>query len=284
MKISSATTIILTAALSSSSTVSAKSNKNNNQCFNHLPPQTSAYPYGRNYMFTQADTPWLGGPVPSTKCSGKQTKEYNNIHSANQCANTCATADVNHVSPGLTLLGYNYNCQTSQCDCIFGNPTDDIDSTVKLQTSGDWACYEADSFASPTPAPTPAQCTLPTEVTANAFGTSYIFTRESPQYSSTTCFVGNSFVPFQADNVQDCANQCAGRSPSPGGMPGSKEMVGIDYSCDTMMCTCLIGNGGTNLQSTVQLTNENMACYFVEQQQMDTQQFLRANVQRAWDY
>ena len=88
------------------------------------------------------------------------------------------------------------------------------------------------------------------------------FEREQPQSRSTTCNVGSSFVPFQADNIQDCANQCAGRS-LPGGPPGSKQMVGLDYNCDTNKCTCLTASGGTNLQDTVQLTNENMACYFV---------------------
>jgi hypothetical protein len=37
----------------------------------------------------------------------------------------------------------------------------------------------------------------------------------------------------------------------------------LDYNCDTNECTCLTASGGTNLQDTVQLTNENMACYFV---------------------
>ena len=247
---STTTTIFLTAALVSS--VSA-----NNQCLNNLPTTTAAYPYGRHFAFTRANVR-LGGPTPSTKCYGEKTNEYRNIQNADQCASTCSNAAVNGGS--LTLLGYNYNCRTKKCDCILGNEWDNISSK---EVSSDWACYEADSISPPTPTPpTPAQCTLPARVNGSAFGKSYTFEREQPQYQSTTCYVGTGFLPFQADNIQDCANQCAGRS-LPGGSPGSKQMVGFDYSCDTNKCTCLTASGGTNLQDTVQLTNENMACYFV---------------------
>jgi hypothetical protein len=250
MKSFSTTTIFLTAALASS--VSA-----NDQCLNYLPSTTAAYPYGQSWQFNRADSGWVGGPTPSTKCYGEKTNEYRNIQSADQCASTCSNAAVNGGS--LTLLGFNYNCRTKKCDCILGNEWDNISSR---EVSGDWACYEANSFSPPTPTPpTPAQC-LPATVTGSAFGKSYIFEREQPQYQSTTCYVGTGFVPFQADNIQDCANQCASRS-LPGGPPGSKQMVGLDYNCDTNECTCLTASGGTNLQDTVQLTNENMACYFV---------------------
>jgi len=255
MKSFSTTTIFLTAALASS--VSA-----NNQCLNYLPSATSAHPYGQNWEFNRADSGWVGGPTPSTKCYGEKTNEYRNIQSAGQCASTCSNAAVNGGSRvgSLSLLGFNYNCRTKKCDCILGNEGDDISSTVR-KVSGDWACYEDNSFSPPPPPPTPAQC-LPATVSGSAFGKSYIFEREQPQSRSTTCNVGSSFVPFQADNIQDCANQCAGRS-LPGGPPGSKQMVGLDYNCDTNKCTCLTASGGTNLQDTVQFTNENMACYFV---------------------
>ena len=254
MKSFSTTTIFLTVALASS--VSA-----NNQCLNNLPTTTAAHPYGQNWEFTRANVR-LGGPTPSTKCSGQDKNEYRGIQSADQCASTCSNAAVNRGSrDGLSLLAYNYNCRTKKCDCVLGNESDGI--TVK-EVSGDWACYEDNnSFSPPTPTPpTPAQCTLPATVRGSAFGKSYTFEREQPQYQSTTCYVGTGFLPFQAENIQDCADQCAGRS-LPGGSPGSKQMVGFDYSCDTNKCTCLTASGGTNLQDTVQLTNENMACYFV---------------------
>jgi hypothetical protein len=283
MKTFSSTTIFLTVAFASS--VSA-----NNQCVNDLPSTTSAHPYGRNYEFTRAEFGFVGGPIPSTKCYGEKTNEYANISSADQCASTCSDAAVNGgSSDGLSLLGYNYNCHTNKCDCILGNEWDDISSTVK-EESGNWVCYEANSISTPTPPPTPAQCTLPATVGGSANGKSYTFTREQPQYRSTTCNVGSSFVPFQADNIQDCANQCAGRNLPSDGL-GSKKMIGFDYSCDSKQCTCLTGNSGTNLQDTVQFTNENMACYFVSGNsggkevyaQMDTKKYLRANVVQTWD-
>lgn len=251
MKSFSTTTIFLTAALASS--VSA-----NNQCLNELPSTTEAFPYGRHFAFTRANIR-LGGPTPSTKCYGEKTNKYTNISTADQCASKCSNAAVNG---GSLLLGFNYNCSPNKkiCECILGNEWDNISTK---EVSSDWACYEADSISPPTPTPpTPAQCTLPATVGGNANGKSYIFEREQPQSQSTTCYVGTAFIPFQADNIQDCANQCAGRS-LPGGSPGSKQMVGLDYSCDTNECTCLTASGGTNLQDTVQLTNENMACYFV---------------------
>ena len=290
MKTFSITTICLTTAFASS--VSA-----NNQCLNNLPPTTAAHPRAQNWEFSRADSGWVGGPIPSTKCSGRKTNEYTNISSANQCASTCSNAAVNSASRvGPSLLGYNYNCRTKKCDCILGRKSDNISSTVKKTFSGNWACYEANSFSPPKPTPptptppTPAQCTLPATVRGSAFGKSYTFEREQPQYQSTTCYVGTGFLPFQADNIQDCADQCAGRS-LPGGSPGSKQMVGFDYSCDTNKCTCLTASGGTNLQDTVQLTNENMACYFVTAigvgegayAQMDTKKYLRANVVQTWD-
>ena len=278
MKTFSITTIFLTAAFASS--VSA-----NNQCVNYLPSTTSAHPRAQNWEFTRAEFGFVGGSIPSTKCSGRKTNEYTNIHSADQCASTCSNAAVNSASRvGPSLLGYNYNCRTKKCDCILGRKSDDINSTVK-KVSGDWACYETNSFSPPTPTPpTPAQCTLPATVDGNAYGTSYAYTREQPQYRSTTCNVGNSFVPFQADDIQDCANQCTGRN-LPSDAPGSKLMVGFDYSCDTNKCTCLTGNSGTNLKDTVQFTNEKMACYFVSNYgvgeeayaQVDTKKYLRAN-------
>ena len=282
MKISIATTIaiVLSVALSSSH-VSA--NNNNDQCVDDLSTYTSAYYYGRHYTFTRALTPWKGGPPPTTKCSGDQTKQYKNIYSADKCASTCTNADAKGDN-GLTLLGYNYNCHTKKCDCILGNDWDDIRSTVE-RVSGDWACYEADSFSSPTPAPTPTPQCLPKEVTGNAFGTSHVFTRIQP-FRTTTCNAGNYYNPFQADDIQDCANQCASKL-SPNGPPalGSKTMIGLDYNCDSMMCTCLTGSSGTHLDETVQVTTENMACYFVDSSytQQNAKQFLRANVIQTWD-
>jgi hypothetical protein len=280
MKTFSSTTIFLTVAFASS--VSA-----NNQCVNDLPSTTSAHPYGRNYEFTRAEFGFVGGPIPSTKCYGEKTPlEYINVQSADQCASTCSNANL-VIDGSFALFGFNYNCRTEKCECILGNEWDNISTK---QVSSDWACYEADSISTPTPPPTPAQCTLPATVGGSANGKSYTFTREQPQSRSTTCNVGSSFVPFQADNIQDCANQCAGRNLPSDGL-GSKKMVGFDYSCDTKQCTCLTGNSGTNLQDTVQFTNENMACYFVSGNsggkevyaQMDTKKYLRANVVQTWD-
>lgn len=262
----STTTLILTAALSP--LVSAK-----NQCEYDLPSETS---YERNYVFTRE-----GGGEP-TKCSGSEITEHKSVNSAEDCASTCASADeYGGTKDGFILLGYNFNCRNHKCDCIRGNKWDDLDRNAK-EASGSWSCYKSDNAApTPTPPPTPAQCELPGTTTGSADGESYTFTKGWG--SGTSCDIGESFLPVQVDNVEECANECAERKQE---LPyGKKTVIGFDFSCDTMKCTCLEGYSGTNLRDTVQNTNANMACYIIGQdaQMEDTKNYLRANVIQSWE-
>ena len=269
MKTFYSTTTILCLATASASSLTSVSVSANNQC--NLPQRTSAHPYERNYQFTR-EMIRFGGSTPNTTCSGQKSSEFRNINSADNCASACAKKDADDNS-SLTLLGYNYNCRTEKCDCIWGNQRDDLDRTVKTVSSS-WACYKSDTaMPSPTPPPTPApnQCELPSTTTGSKFGNTFSFTRVDPQYSGTTCHVGTGFLPVESNSVEDCANYCVGKNPASG-----MNMWAFDYNCDSQQCTCLTAHPGTNLQANIQTTNQNMACYFKEAQ-MDTQKYLRAN-------
>lgn len=234
------------------------------QCASFLPSQTSAFPFGRHYAFTREFFGFVGGPVPSSKCSAQRAVEKTKIKSAQQCATTCANDDASGQGDGYTLLGYNYNCHTKKCDCLRGEEGYDLDSHVRTGT-GYWACYKSDTATVPTPTPPPftTQC-LPNTVTGNAGGNTVSFARVDPQSSHTTCNVGSSFLPKTLDSVEECADSCAERQFSSGGSVGGIRLTGFDYSCDSNRCTCLTGHGGTNLRNNVQLTNANMACYMIE--------------------
>ena len=250
----------------------------NDQCQTSLPRTTQAHPDARNYKFTSASYVFGGSP-PSTTCSATNQKisEHTSVKSADACASTCASEDTR--SNIDELLGYNYNCHTKKCDCIRGHGS----LTTKPKLSGSyWACYKSDTVITPPtptpppPPPTPAQC-LPVTVTGTGGGSTATFTRVAPQYRHTTCNVGTAFLPVPANSVEECANNCAAKTFGVGGQMGGKKLIGFDYDCDSTDCTCLTGNGGTNLSNNIQTVNDNMACYSISSAQMDAKKNLRAN-------
>ena len=178
-----------------------------NQCVNDLASHTSAHQYGSYYDFTRQS------PQMATKCRGQKTTEHTHVGCERDCANMCAGDDKSGMRDGLTLLGYNYNCRTQQCDCLRGNEWDDIESTVH-DASSHWAYYTSDHAGPmPTPSPTPAKCELPDTATGSAGGTTDTFTQEEPQGRNTSCDIGESFIPDQnIDSVEQCADKCARKS------------------------------------------------------------------------
>ncbi|KAL7537281.1 hypothetical protein ACHAWF_005719 [Thalassiosira exigua] len=265
MKTFSSTILILAVALTSSASA--------NKCERNLPQQTSAHPYGRNYVFSREGVRF-GGPTPSNKCNGRKISAKNNVSSTEKCASTCADDDANSDSRRLVLLGYNYDCRTQKCECIRGHRSDDLDRTV-TEVPGNWACYKsnaasvvtAEAELSSTSSKNQCERNLPQQTTAHPYGRNYVFSREGvrfggPTPSSKCSGKKMSTIRPEERNVSS-AEKCASACADDDANSASHRLVllGYNYDCHKHMCQCIRGHRSEDLDRTVEEVPGNWACY-----------------------
>lgn len=101
------------------------------------------------------------------------------------------------------------------------------------------------------------QC-LPGTIDTTQNGSGYSFSREGYH---TKCNDGTS---DHIDNAQD-AGQCAAGCAAKGDMSTSLKLHGFDYNCDKKTCDCIYGTKWETINDHVKSSNENMACYALDQ-------------------
>ena len=249
------------------------------QC--HLPSKTTAN--GNDYVF---DREYIdGSSSQGTTCNDGNYESIDNVSSADECGVKCVYKG--DLSSSLLLYGYDYNCDTKECDCLYGTQWEEIETKVQ-PTNENMACYgleeddEADVSIVLVSKNNQMRCQLPSSTSVN--GQDYVFDREyidGSSSSGTKCNDGN----YESIKNVNSADECGAKCVYKGNLSSSLFLYGYDYSCDTRECDCLYGTQWEDIDTKVQPTNENMACYGLEQDEYESlttvltteKKYLRAN-------
>ena len=79
-----------------------------------------------------------GSSSPGTTCNDGTYSSFDNVQNTDACAIKCVYKG--DMSSSLLLQGFDYKCDTQECDCIYETKWEDINTKVK-PSKENMACY-----------------------------------------------------------------------------------------------------------------------------------------------